>query len=272
MIKIGEFSKLSRVSIRMLRHYDELGLLTPVRIDPESGYRFYSVEQLSIVCKITALKDMGFSLSVIGDILSEANDSDIPIKYLRLKRAELSDVLEQTKYRLRLLDTALEKLGKEENNMKYDVICKTFPQRYAATVRMTIPSYENEGILWKTLMEETAHMNLVPDEPCYCCAVYHDRDYRETDTDVEIQKTIKGSYADTEHVRFRVLPEVTVASAVCKGSYSQMNEIMSAVAEWVIRNGYKFDGPAFNIYHVSPHETADENEFVTEICYPVRKK
>ena len=55
MLKIGDFSKLSRVSIRMLRHYDEIGLLRPARIDPESGYRYYSDTQLLIVCRISAL-------------------------------------------------------------------------------------------------------------------------------------------------------------------------------------------------------------------------
>lgn len=69
MLKIGDFSKLSRVSIRMLRHYDEIGLLKPIWIDPESGYRYYGAEQLPIVGRIKALKDMGFGLAVIGEIL-----------------------------------------------------------------------------------------------------------------------------------------------------------------------------------------------------------
>ena len=62
MLKIGDFSKLSRVSIRMLRHYDEIGLLRPVRIDPETGYRYYEAEQLFLAGRINALKDMGFGL------------------------------------------------------------------------------------------------------------------------------------------------------------------------------------------------------------------
>lgn len=69
MLKIGDFSKLSRVSIRMLRHYDEIGLLKPVWIDPESGYRYYAPEQLPIAGRINALKDMGFGLAAIGEIL-----------------------------------------------------------------------------------------------------------------------------------------------------------------------------------------------------------
>ena len=70
MLKIGEFSKLSRVSIRMLRHYDELGLLHPVRIDPDTGYRYYRESQLPTASRIAALRDMGFGLAAIGELLA----------------------------------------------------------------------------------------------------------------------------------------------------------------------------------------------------------
>ena len=66
MLKNGEFSKLSRVSVRMLRHYDEIGLLKPEKTDTFTDYRYYKEDQLPIVCRITALKDMGFSLADIS--------------------------------------------------------------------------------------------------------------------------------------------------------------------------------------------------------------
>ena len=272
MLKIGDFSKLSIVSIRMLRHYDEIGLLHPVWIDPESGYRYYDTDQLSTVYRITALKDMGFALAAIGQILPEYGETQTLECHLRQKQAELQALSRQTAYRLRLLDTALERLRKDDQTMKYDVTLKTFPERYAATVRANIPCFEQEGMLWAILMEETDRMHLIPGDPCYCCAVFHDQEYRESEVDVEVQKTVKGRYPDTDHVRFRTLPEVTVASAVCKGSYAQMDQITQAVAAWVEGNGYAFDGPMFNIYLVSPHETSDPDQFVTEVCFPVKKK
>lgn len=271
MLKIGEFSKLSRVSIRMLRHYDEIGILKPVCIDPNSGYRYYAEDQLLVAGRISALKDMGFGLAAIGQLLAHEGDKAMLERSLHVKQAELQKEYQQMAKRLRLLDTALQRLGKDET-MKYNVTLKTFPQRCAAAVRMIIPCYEQEGMLWEMLMGETEHLNLITDEPCYCCAVFHDKEFRETDVDVEVYKTVKGTYPDTEHVKFRMLPETTVAAAVCKGSYDQMDDVMSAVVHWVMDNGYEFEGPAFNIYHVSPHETSDANEFVTEVCYPVRKK
>ncbi len=272
MLKIGDFSKLSRVSIRMLRHYDEIGLLSPIKVDPDTGYRYYGESQLPIVAKIASLKEMGFGLSAIREIMAYGGDREMLEQQLRVRKAELLELAGQTEYRLRLLDTALERLRKDDEIMKYDVSLKTFPERYAATLRMHLPSYDQEGMLWSVLVSETAPLKLVPDDPCYCCVVFHDKEYREADVDVEAQKTVKGKYPDTEHVKFKTLPEVTVASAVCKGSYDQMNDIMAAVASWVTDNGYEFDGPAFNIYHVSPHETNNPDEFVTEVCYPVKKQ
>lgn len=106
MLKIGEFSKLSRVSIRMLRHYDEIGLLKPSSIDRFTGYRYYSEDQLPVVGRITALKDMGFSLSVITDILSDYGDREKMESYLLAKEKELRAISAQTEQRLRLLETA----------------------------------------------------------------------------------------------------------------------------------------------------------------------
>ena len=75
MLKIGTFSKLSRLSIRMLRRYDELGLLQPVHTDPFTGYRYYREEQLTTAGRIAALRDMGFGLSAIGTLLEDGGRS-----------------------------------------------------------------------------------------------------------------------------------------------------------------------------------------------------
>ncbi len=155
--------------------------------------------------------------------------------------------------------------------MTYTVTLKTIPERCAASVRMTVPSYDQEGLLWNILCAETDPLNLVPDSPCLCSAIFHDDEYRETDVDIEVQKTVKGHYENTEHVVFKTEPPVTVASTVHNGSYDGLDAAMQAVAGWIRDNDYELCGPAFNIYHVSPHETGDASRFVTEVCYPVRR-
>ena len=222
MLKIGDFSKLSRVSIRMLRHYDEIGLLKPIEIDRFTGYRYYSEQQLTIANRITALKNMGFGLADISEILSCYDDHEKLEQYLCDKQAELEETKEVVLQKIRLL--------------------------------------------------ETAHMKLIPADPCYCSVTYLDCEYKEKDVDIEAQKTVKGQYSDTEHVKFKTVPQVTFASATFKGPYDLIGEVNMAVAEWVKDNGYEFSGPMFNIYHVSPAETSNPDEFITEVCYPVTKK
>ena len=99
----------------------------------------------------------------------------------------------------------------------------------------------------------------------------HDGEFKETDVDIEARKTVTGHYPDTEHVKFRTIPAVTCATVVHKGSYAKIGEANAAVAKWVRENGYSFAGNMFNIYHVSPHETSNPDEFVTEVCYPIAK-
>ncbi len=271
MLKIGEFSKLSRVSVRMLRHYDEIGLLKPAKIDRFTDYRYYREDQLPIVCRITALKDMGFSLADIVRILEIYDDREQLERYFAARQRELEDLSRDTAHKLTLLDAARNRLRKEET-MNYDVTIKTIPERYAATLQMTIPRYEQEGMIWSTLVSETAPLHLAEADPCLCAVTFLDGEYKEKDVEMLAWKTVKGAYPDTEHVKFRTLPAVTVASCTFKGSYGQITDVYAAIVSWIEANGYEVDGPMFNIYHVSPHETSNPDEFVTEACYPVKKK
>lgn len=271
MLKIGDFSKLSRISIRMLRNYDKIGLLVPKNTDVFTGYRYYSEDQLPVAGQITALKDMGFGLSAIREILKSYDDPKRLAEFLSVKRAEIQAQAEEATHRLLLLETAIERLRKDGTAMSYNVTLKTLPERYVASVRQIIPSYDQEGMLWQILMKETAPLNIQDGNPCYTLALFHDGEYKESNVDVEVQKSVCGSYPNTEHVVFKTEPPVLIASATYKGGYDKIDEVNEAVANWVQDNGYDFNGISFNIYHVSPHETQNSEEWVTEVCYPVKK-
>ena len=180
MLKIGEFSKLSRVSVRMLRHYDEVGLLAPSEVDPMTGYRYYSERQLITAGRIAALRALGFGLSDTRELLRLYDDRAALDARLAAQRTRLEALAADTAQKLRLLDTARERLRKEAD-MNYNVTIKTLPARYAACVRMTIPCYEAEGMVWDVLCRETDHMPLVPDDPCYCSVTFLDEDRGEQD-------------------------------------------------------------------------------------------
>ena len=272
MLKIGDFSKLSRISIRMLRHYDEIGLLTPKSIDNFTGYRYYSEEQLTIADRISSLKNMGFSLSAVGEILKNYDNPQTLSGFLRVKQAEVVAEAEEVNHRLLLLDTAIKRLRKDDTSMKYSITVKTMPERYVASVRKVIPSYDQEGMLWGILMSETDSMGLHIADNCDSLAMFHDDGFKESDVDVEVQITVKGSYKDTENVVFKTVPAVEIASATYKGSYEQLPAVNHAVASWVEDNGYEFNNMMFCIYHVSPQQTQNPDEYVTEVCYAVKKR
>ena len=266
MLKIGDFSKLSRVSIRMLRHYDDIGLLKPAEIDDFTGYRYYREDQLFIVARITALKDMGFALADIVRILEIYDDKEKLDGFLTERQHELAQQAKEMEYKLMLLDTARKRLRKEQK-MSFDVTVKTIPERYAATVRMVVPHYEDEGMAWSMMGE--CKEALVPDDPCYAIAEFLDDEFKEENVEIIVSMAVKGRHQDTEHVKFKVLSAVKVASCIIKGSYDQMGEAYATVASWIKENGYKMNGPMFNIYHVGPVQTQNPNEYVTEACFPV---
>ena len=270
MLKIGDFSKLTRISIRMLRHYDEIGLLKPDSIDSFTSYRYYSAAQLPVANRITALKNMGFSLAAISEIMSQYHDAGQLSRYLQVKLAEVKEQAEQTQDRLRLLETTIQRLGKDDTAMKYDVTFKIIPKRYVASLRKTIPAYQDEHILWEQMGQETG-CALQMANPSYSLAVFHDEGYKESDVDVEIQVAAQGQYENTGNVIFKTVEPIAVASAVYKGSYDQITEVNEAVAAWVADSGYDYDGPMFCIYHVSPGHDPNPDNWVTEICYPVKK-
>lgn len=269
MLKIGDFSRLSRVSIRMLRYYDEMNLIKPVLVDKFTGYRYYSEDQLLTIGKINALKDMGFGVTAIGEMIKINNSPHEMKRMFEVQKAQLVEESEIISNRIRLLDTALERLRKDET-MNFDCIVKKLPERYVASVRQVIPRYDEEGKLWHILFSETAKLGMIPCGPAM--AILHDKEYKEGDVDVEVQIEVKEKCGDTENVKFKREPERLVASTTFKGSYSQFSDVYASLAKWVSDNGYEFTGAMMDIYHVSPNETRNPDEFVTEICCPVQKK
>ena len=274
MLKIGDFSKLSRISIRMLRHYNEIGLLMPASIDDFTGYRYYSETQLPFANRISSLKEMGFSLSAITEILKEYDKPEALKKFLVLKYADIKEQADNVNHQMMLLETTINRLGKGEDVMNYNVLLKEMPERYVASLRKIIPSYESEGMLWEQLMKEIAPLNVQMTNPANAIAIFHDEDYKESDVDVEIQMSVDGNYKNTENVVFKIVAPIQFASVTFKGSFEQTPAVSEAIANWAKDNDnhYDFGGAMFNIYHVSPAMEKNPENWVTEACCPVKKK
>ncbi len=147
MLRIGDFSNLSRISIRMLRHYDEIGILHPESVNDFTGYRYYSESQLPLAGRIQALKSLGFGLSVMKEILDKYEDVWKMERFLLVKRKELEEEALRTRQKLMLLDSTLKWMRKDGSFMDYNVTLKTVPERYVASVRQVIPAYDRKGLV-----------------------------------------------------------------------------------------------------------------------------
>lgn len=272
MFKIGDFSKLSRISIRMLRHYNEIGLLVPEQIDDFTSYRYYSAEQLSTSSRIQSLKSMGFSLSVIKNILNDYDDSQKLKQYLEIHISQLQKDEKTIQEQILMIKTTIERIGKDDIIMNYNITIKEFPEMYVMSLRKIIPTYHDEGIVWSQMKKETENMDIKYNNPCNAIAVFFDEGYKESDVDVEAQISVLGKYKDTKNVCFKIVPSVTAVTTIVKGDFSQLTKVCESIGKWISDNKYEFDGAMFNIYHVSPAMDDNPDNWVTEVCFPVKKK
>src|SRR3954454_8276646 len=124
MFSIGEFAQVARVSVRMLRHYDTIGLLTPAGTDPVTGYRSYRADQLRRLNRVLALKDLGFTLEQVRTILDDKVGVDELHGMLRLRRAQLAAQLDADAARLTGVQARLRMIETEGQMSTEDVVLK----------------------------------------------------------------------------------------------------------------------------------------------------
>src|ERR1051325_3753556 len=125
MFRIGEFSQIARVSGRLLRYYDNIGLLRPDRTDPARGYRYYSAQQLPRLNRILALKDLGLSLDQIAKLIDEKISAQEIRGMLMLKKAEIEQSLHEETTRLRHIESRLKQIEEQGSLADYDVVIKS---------------------------------------------------------------------------------------------------------------------------------------------------
>jgi DNA-binding transcriptional MerR regulator len=272
MLKIGDFSTLSRISIHMLRHYNEIGLLIPHHVDEFTGYRYYSEDQLPAAKRIQALKDMGLSLAMIKEILTEYDDTERLKRYLKLQTSQKKEEIAAMQKQILLLETAVKNLDRGSSMTNISIALKEIPKRDVLSFRGTIPSYDREGMLWEKLALETASQNIQYTIPCYNIAIFHDEGYMEHGIDVEVQRSVAGTYQDTEKIHFKTVEPITAATLTFKGTYDWLREANEVIANWIYNNNYEFDKPMFNIYHISPETEHNPKNMITEVCFPIKKK
>jgi DNA-binding transcriptional MerR regulator len=273
MFRIGDFSKLSQVTVKALRLYDERGLLRPARVDRASGYRFYTAGQLSQLQRIVALKDLGFSLQEIAGLLEDGPSVEEIRGMLRLKRAELERDLAAGRERLARVETRLAELEREGVMPDYEVIIKSAPALRIASVRDVVPTYADVGRLYEELCGQLMPRRVPLAGPFL--TIDHSGEYRERDVDLEAAAPLAGPLPDSlsgARVRERQLAaEPTLACTVHQGPFEELHRAYGAMMRWIETNGYRITGPGREVFLKAPGPGVAPAEYVTEIQLPVAK-
>ena len=266
LVPIGRFSKMTRLSIKALRLYDEIGLLKPSHVDPSSGYRYYRLEQANRAEAVRVLRSVEMPLDEIGSVL-EADHPDLARKLLIAHRERLADRLANQERMLAYLETLIDR---EEGVMPYDVQIMQEPaQRVAATRRHTSLSQIGDTISagFGALMGAMGRDQLVPTGPPLI--VYHDVIDEETEGDVEICVPVSGAVSEGDEVYGRELPGGPMAATVHRGPYDQIAPAYQTVTSWISEHGHEMAGPPREIYLNDPQEVAPD-ELLTRIEFPIK--
>lgn len=269
MFKIGEFSKLVRVSARMLRYYEKCGLLQPAEIDRFTGYRMYSASQIPLLSRITALRDMGFGVEEINEILPQFDNFKLMKESLERKSREIRSAIAAEQNRLEKIAAMSGILERERVNVIYDVELKSLKAEKVLSLRETIPA-ENEEQLWDKLWTCIKQNNISHTAGGY--SIYHGDEYEESDVDTEIAVPVTEFGKDIEGFKYKELPAIPQTATIrFSGSYEGYAGAMEKLALWVEQNGYVFDGSVRGFAIASPTDTSSPDDYMTELQVPVKK-
>lgn len=271
MFRIGEFSKLTQVTIRMLRYYDEVGLLKPIQIDPLTNYRMYSVDQIPILSKIVYLRDSGFNVAEIAKALTYEDDTFL-IEQLDNKYDEIEQAINDEKEKLTKIEIAKRELENNGIGIHYNILMKSIPAYQVLSLRQIIPNYYAEGELWKKLAYLSAQNKINISNESF--TIYHDTEYKEQDVDVEICTPVKEIGENIGELTYRITePIPTMACTMVFGDFSNIAKVYIAFAEWLQKNSqYRMLGETRQIVHRGPWNETDPEKYVIEIQIPLDKE
>jgi DNA-binding transcriptional MerR regulator len=265
MFSIGDFARLGLVSVRMLRHYDAIGLLRPAYVDPSTGYRSYQAAQLATLNRIVAIKDLGFTLEQVRTILEEKVSAEELHGMVRMRRAQLEAQITADRARLRGVEARLRTIETEGHMKTAEVILKKVSPVRVAELSARAASYEAENIgpvigpLFHQICArvETEAVRVVGPGLAY---------YRqEDDGSVMVHACLPVNVHAGDDHDFQVvdLPAIeTAATIIHHGSMETVGETFQALAHWIEENGYRSLDLAREI---SLHCPDNRDEWVTEL-------
>lgn len=265
LVPIGRFSKMTRLSVKALRLYDENGLLPPAHVDPSSGYRYYELAQANRAEAVRILRSIDMPLDEIRAIL-EADDPALAHKQLEIHRERLTERLAAQERMLAYLEWLIER---REGIMPYDVqIVEEAPQLVAATkIHTSLRRIGDDiGTGFGSLMQVLAREGVSVSGPPLI--VYHDEIDEETDGDVEICVPVGSAVSGGSQVYGRELEGGTMAATVHRGPYQEIAPAYHTLIGWISQHGHEIAGPPREIYLNDP-QTVSPAELLTRVEFPI---
>ena len=300
MLSIGQFSQIGQVTIKLLRYYDRIGLLKPVSINVETGYRYYVIEQLADLNRIIALKNLGLSLKEIRVMIHDNVTLPEMRGMLKLKQAELRQQLEQSQRQLSEVETRLSLL--EGDAIQVDVAFKSIAPQKVISVRRPIqhgdeidPMFEHLGTLLKKHNLQfgnpigifhpyandtcTSRLALIRSDGS---KLYFHELPGSGFADLEAAFTIQNNASSEPQlppqlssgrvIQSRTLPAIEhAATIVFHGSFHDRGNVYHAFAQQAQEGGYRLTGAIREVYLRVADGDPYHPENIVEIQFPIKR-
>lgn len=265
MHRIGAFSQLSKVTVAALRYYDEVGLLKPARVDPDTGYRLYTTAQLVPLQRIVALRQAGLSIDEVSAVLSGQDGAAV----LERRREEMRWEITLARGRLARLESILRQ---EDIFMEYQAVIRDIPSCIVFYKEGVIPSYASLGEFVTQAGAECAAANptLKCAQPDYSFVSYVDHEYKEKDVGLMYAQAVTSVGRETDAVKFKTMPAVQAVCVYHRGSYEKLGEAYAFAMNWLEQNGYRCVDTARECYIDGCWNKEDPAEYLTELQFPVK--
>lgn len=279
MFKIGDFSRLAQVSVRMLRHYDKLGLLEPSFTDRFTGYRYYTIDQLPRLNRIVALNDLGLTLAQIADLLGK--DDKLPAEQLRgmlaLRRAELARELDEKRWQLASVEARLQQIETENAPEPYEIVVKSLDRLAVASIRHLAPSVQEVGYFCETLYgqlyQRLGRLGVTWGNPEL--TLYHNEEYAEHDIDMEVAVPVAAEVIVAppreDYLGFHTIAGSDLAAAlIYEGPFAGIVGPIQSLLRWVGLHDHASVG-ALRELHLSgrAHEDTSDAMRIIELQIPI---
>ncbi len=258
--QIGDFSRISGITVKTLRYYQEYGILNPSFVDETTGYRYYDESILEKAKIIHALKDLDFSLNEIKEILSNCEDDSEIVPYLNRKTKEISEKISKYNQMKKRLDNIL-KLENQMNKITQDTTVKIveIPDLLIATIRFQ-GKYEEVGAAFGKLFKGCGRYYAGSN-----FSLYHQAEFQEI-ADIEAGITVKKEIKK-EGISCKTLKGGKALSTIHRGPYTTIGESYKRILDYKNQNNLKTVLPTRELYLKGPGMIFRGNarKYITEI-------